>query len=112
MMPVRRSMVRRLGSFLGRLGGRAPLVVLFAITLIATGTAWSILHSGTARGQLPVPPPSDLLALGQGSGQSPASVPVQHTPEPPLTATPPPTCGPGSNPLTGVPDGRVPGSAL
>lgn len=104
-------MVRRLGSVLSRLGGRAPLVILFSVALIATGVAWSVLHSGTAHGQLPAPP-SDLLALGQGSGQTPATVPVQHNPEPPLTATPPPTCGPGSNPLTGVPDGRVPASAL
>jgi hypothetical protein len=105
-------MVRRLGSVLGRLGGRAPLVVLFAVAMIATDVAWSALHSGSARGQLPITPPSDLLALGQGSGQTPATVPVQHNPEPPLTATPPPVCGPGSNPLRGVPDGRVPASAL
>jgi hypothetical protein len=105
-------MVRRVVSVLGRLGGRAPLVVLFAVALIATGVAWPALHSTSARGQLPVTPPSDLLALGQGSGQTPATAPVQHNPEPPLTATPAPVCGPGSNPLTGVPDGRVPASAL
>jgi hypothetical protein len=104
-------MVRRVTTCRRRLGGKAPLVVLFVVVLVVAGVAWSALRSESAKGQLP-PPPTDLLALGQGPGQTPAPVPVQHNQEPPLTATPPPTCRPGSNPLKGVPDGRVPASAL
>ena len=56
-------------------------------------------------------PLNDLLALGQGGGQTPASTPLQHNAEPPLSATPLAKCGPGSHKEPGI-DGRVPaGSA-
>lgn len=103
--------MRRVTSCRGRLGRKAPLLVLFAVTLAVAGVAWSTLRSVSAKGQLPGPP-TDLLALGLGAGQTPAAAPVQHNQEPPLEATPPAVCGPGSNPLTGVPDGRVPAAAL
>ena len=54
---------------------------------------------------------NDLLALGQGGGQTPNSVPVQKPPAPPMDATPRARCGPGSKPEPGI-QGRVPaGSA-
>jgi hypothetical protein len=95
-------MVRRVSSLRGRISGRAPLLGLLVIALAASALTWSIVHAGEARGQLP---------LGQGTGQTPATVPVQHNPEPPLEATPRAVCGPVSNPLQGV-DGRVPAAAL
>ena len=62
----------------------------------------------TASGALPLPGPfNDLLALGQGSGQTPAKVAIQKPAEPPQTATPLVACGAGSHPEPGV-DGRVP----
>ena len=66
--------------------------------------------AGLARGDLPNPL-NDLLALGQGGGQTPAQAPVQHNPEPPSVAVPRAVCGPGSHPLDGV-QGRVPATAL
>jgi hypothetical protein len=69
-----------------------------------------VIPAAAARGQLPNPL-NDLLALGLGVGQTPATVPVQHNPEPPLAATPRANCGPGSHPLDGV-QGRVPASAI
>jgi hypothetical protein len=75
----------------------ALLVALLAIPPLA------------ANGQLG--PLNDLLALGQGGGQTPASTPLQHNAEPPLTATPRAQCGPGSHQEPGI-QGRVPaGSA-
>ena len=59
----------------------------------------------------PFGPLNDLLALGQGGGQTPDSVPVQKPPAPPMDATPRAQCGPGSKPEPGI-QGRVPaGSA-
>ncbi|MEA2170688.1 MAG: hypothetical protein QOF76_3988, partial [Solirubrobacteraceae bacterium] len=58
----------------------------------------------------PFGPPGDLLALGEGTGQSPDTVVVQKNPEPPLTATPRAVCGPDSKPEPGV-QGRVPAGA-
>jgi hypothetical protein len=64
-----------------------------------------------AGAQGPLGPINDLLALGQGSGQTPDSVPKLERPEPPLVATPRAQCGPGSQPEPGI-QGRVPaGSA-
>ncbi len=79
--------------------------VRLALVLIAVA-----VPAGLARGQLPGPL-NDLLALGQGLGQKPAAVAVQHPAEPPSVATPRAVCGPGSHPLDGV-QGRVPASAL
>jgi hypothetical protein len=64
-----------------------------------------------AGAQGPLGPINDLLALGQGNGQTPDSVPKLERPEPPLVATPRAQCGPGSQPEPGI-QGRVPaGSA-
>ena len=54
----------------------------------------------------------DLLALGQGSGQTPAQVPVQHNPEPPSVAAPRAVGSPRADRLRGepVPGGSWPGS--
>jgi hypothetical protein len=81
---------------------RRIVVLLLALAVV--------IPAGIGRAQLPNPL-NDLLALGQGIGQTPAMVPVQHNPEPPTTATPRANCGPGSHPLAGV-QGRVPASAL
>jgi LVIVD repeat len=65
----------------------------------------------SASGALPLGPLNDLLALGQGGGQTPAKVPIQKNAEPSYAATPQANCGPGSKPEPGV-QGRVPaGSA-
>ena len=50
---------------------------------------------------------NDLAAIGQGAGQTPATVPTQSNPEPPLVATPRAVCGQGSHPEPGI-QGRVP----
>jgi hypothetical protein len=57
----------------------------------------------------PLPASNDLLAIGQGSGNEPYTVPVQRPPEPPQIAAPLVHCGPGSQPAPAdIPDGRVP----
>ncbi len=87
--------------------------LLLLLLSAAFGTSSVLLATGAVSLTAPNPPNDlSLLALNQGGGQTPATVPVQHNQEPPLTATPPPTCGPGSHPLNGVPDGRVPASAI
>ncbi len=53
---------------------------------------------------------TDLLALGQAGGQTPAKAPVQRRAEPPLRATPRADCLPGSNEEPGI-QGRVPAGA-
>jgi len=56
-------------------------------------------------------PLNDLLALGQGTGDTPAKAPIVKRKEPPFVATPLAHCRRGSHPEPGV-DGRVPaGSA-
>src|ERR1700716_75906 len=50
---------------------------------------------------------NDLAALGQGTGQTLAAVPLAQRAEPRLTAPPVARCGPGPRPEPGV-DGRVP----
>ncbi len=92
---------------MGEHHGRAVARVL-AVVVALTAMALAISTQGDAQVPGPV---NDLGALGQGSGQTPTMLPKQHNPEPPLVATPAPTCGPGSKPEPGV-DGRVPqGSA-
>jgi LVIVD repeat len=87
------------------------------VLLLLLSAAFATSAVLLATGAISLPnqsPPNDLslLALNQGGGQTPAMVPVQHNQEPPLAATPPPTCGAGSHPITGAPDGRVPASAI
>jgi hypothetical protein len=60
-----------------------------------------------AAAQGPLSPPNDLLALGQGDGQTPDSVPTIERPEPPQVATPRAQCGPGSKTEPGI-QGRIP----
>ena len=88
---------------------RTGWLLLWQVRVVLVVIAFAV-PAGLARGQLPNPL-GDLLALGQGIGQTPAQVPVQHNPEPPTLATPAAVCGPGSHPLTGV-QGRVPASAI
>ncbi|MFL5896750.1 MAG: LVIVD repeat-containing protein [Thermoleophilaceae bacterium] len=65
----------------------------------------------SAAAQGPFGPLNDLFALGEAGGQTPDTAPMQHNPEPPLTATPRAHCLPGSKPEPGI-QGRVPaGSA-
>ncbi|MGZ4250844.1 MAG: hypothetical protein ACXVUE_21385, partial [Solirubrobacteraceae bacterium] len=81
-------------------------VVLGTIAVVAL-----VLSVMTAAGAVTLPGlgggDNDLLALGQGAGQTPAKVPTVSRAEPPLVATPLARCGPGSQPEPGV-DGRVP----
>jgi hypothetical protein len=81
-----------------------PILVIVASNLLVMSASGALT--------LPqVPILTDLFALGQLGGQTPAAVPIQQNPEPPLTATPLVSCGPGSHEEPGV-DGRVPaGSA-
>jgi len=78
--------------------GAAPIVAACALALPAQAAA-----------QGPLAPLNDLLAIGEGSGNQPYTVPVQHPAEPPQTAAPLAPCGPGSQPAPkDIPDGRVP----
>ena len=83
---------------------RHALALLVAlVALLATPVS--------ALAQGPFGPLNDLLALGQGGGQTPNTVPVQKPPAPPMDATPRAQCGPGSKPEPSI-QGRVPaGSA-
>jgi hypothetical protein len=78
--------------------------VLTVIALVVI--VLSILSAAYAL-SLPPNPLNDLGALGQGLGQTPTHLATQYPAEPPLTATPLGSCGPGSHPEPGV-DGRVP----
>jgi hypothetical protein len=78
---------------------------------LLTALAIVLLTPVAAMAQGPFGPLNDLLALGQGGGQTPNSVPVQKPPAPPMDATPRAQCGPGSKPEPDI-QGRVPaGSA-
>ena len=78
------------------------------IATLAAAGALAAIQAG-AYGQLS--PLNDLLALGQGTGDSPPEAPLVRRAEPPLVATPLVPCGPGSREQPDV-DGRVPeGSA-
>src|SRR5438874_8547320 len=82
--------------------------------------AWvSVAVLAVALGAAPVAsaqvvlPANDLNGLLALTGvQTPAPVPVQQNPEPPLAPVPRATCGPGSHPLEGAVQGRVPQSAV
>jgi hypothetical protein len=75
--------------------------------LIIAACALALPASAAAQG--PLGPLNDLLAIGEGSGNQPYTVPVQRPAEPPQTATPLARCGTGSQPASkDIPDGRVP----
>lgn len=79
-----------------------------ALPLAAGALMFAAIAIAQAQGPQPL---NDLFALGQGTGDSPAMVPIQHNAEPPQTATPLVPCAAGSHPEPSV-DGRVPaGSA-
>ena len=79
--------------------------------VIATVIAAVLLLPSQALAAGPFGPLNDLLALGQGGGQTPNTVPIQKPPAPPMDATPRATCGPNSKPEPSF-QGRVPeGSA-
>jgi hypothetical protein len=84
------------------------LVEIVLGTIASVALVLSIL---TAAGAVTLPGlnggDNDLLALGQGAGQTPDKVPTVRRAEPPLVAAPLAKCGPGSRPELGV-DGRVP----
>ncbi len=91
---------------------RSPrLSRFFFLCGLTAATGALALAVGSAAGSqpgLPVPPPlNDLLALGQGLGQTPAMAPVVRGAEPQLVAAAKPQCDPGSHPEPGI-DGRVP----
>src|SRR6059058_2933621 len=81
--------------------GLVLAVLVGALALAASATA-----------QIMGPPRNDLLALGQGEGDTPDPVTIQKPPAPPIKATPAATrCAPGAKPQPSI-DGRVPaGSA-
>src|SRR4051812_44161089 len=81
---------------------RRCLLALLAVLLLAPAPVL---------GQGPLGPLNDLAALGQGAGQTPDAVAVQHPADAPFKATPRAKCLPGSKPEPDI-QGRVPaGSA-
>src|SRR5436189_6268023 len=81
--------------------GRFALALLLALLVLASPAA----------AQGPLGPPNDLLALGQGGGDTPDQVPVRKAPSPSFDAVPRAKCLAGSKPEPSV-QGRVPqGSA-
>ena len=80
-------------------------------TAVLVSLAVLLLTPVAALAEGPFGPLNDLLALGQGGGQTPNSVPVEKPSAPPMNAAPRAKCGPGSKPEPGI-QGRVPaGSA-
>ena len=79
---------------------RATLIAVCAILLLAPAVL----------AQIPGNPLNDLLALGQGSGQTPDKAPVQQPQAPPVEPVPRAHCGPGAKPEPDI-QGRVPAGA-
>lgn len=93
--------------------GWLPLCLLgLALVLAGSAGVLSLASRSTSAGLPPGFPGGDVLAISQGSGQAVASTPLQDPPEPPDVATPTSPCGPGSHPLTGYADGRVPAAVI
>src|SRR5204863_1364756 len=87
-----------------RMTARRGLALIVSLTAL-------LLATPAAMAEGPFGPLNDLLALGQGGGQTPNSVPVQKPAAPPMDAAPRANCGPGSKPEPSF-QGRVPaGSA-
>src|SRR3954453_8637782 len=71
-----------------------------------------LVAAPTASAQI-VLPANDLNNLLALSGvETPAPAPLQQNPEPPLRPVPRAACGPGSRPLEGYAQGRVPKEAI
>jgi len=66
--------------------------------------------SSSAAAQGPLGPPNDLLALGQGGGDTPDQAPVRKADSPSYDAVPRAKCGDGSKPEPSI-QGRVPAGA-
>src|SRR3954467_7047969 len=80
--------------------GRSVVVALLALLAL----------TAPAAAQGPLGPPNDLLALGQGGGDTPDQAPIRKAASPPFDAVPRAQCGPGSKPEPSV-QGRVPEGA-
>src|SRR2546423_7753977 len=80
--------------------GRFALALLLALFALAPPAA----------AQAPFGPPNDLLALGQGGGDTPDQAPVVKAASPSFDAVPRAQCRPGSKPEPSV-QGRVPAGA-
>ena len=81
--------------------GRWIVVALLALLALTSPAA----------AQGPLGAPNDLLALGQGSGDTPDQAPIRKAPSPSFDAVPRATCDSASKPEPSV-QGRVPaGSA-
>src|SRR4051794_11286348 len=66
-----------------------------------------LLLAPAINAQLPSNPLNDLFALGQGTGQTPATATVQKPAAPKVEAVPRAQCGPGAKPEPDI-QGRVP----
>ena len=86
--------------------------VLLAVTVGLLAAAGGLAISSSGAQGASGTSLGDLLALGQGVGQTIKPTTLQDPPEPGNVATPTTPCAAGSHPLTGFPDGRVPGSVI
>src|SRR3954454_13558904 len=89
---------------------RVPHVLAAALLVLLVSAVPA--SAGSVRPSATFPQPNDLLALGQGGGDTPDAAPIRNGGGPPFAATPRATsCEPGSRPEPDI-QGRVPaGSA-
>jgi len=86
------------------------IVASLSFALPAVATAHQTQTPTARAAQTPPGPLNDLLALGQGGGQTPTPVPTLRRAEPPLKPAPRAVCGPGAKPEPGI-QGRIPAGA-
>ena len=86
--------------------GLLPLSLVLSAAALFGGAGAFALAAGSGPG------PGDLLAISQGSGQDVPQTALINDTSPADVATPTTPCGPGSHPLTGYADGRVPQAAI
>jgi hypothetical protein len=77
---------------------------------VVTAVGLALLLARAVLVQMPGNPLNDLLALGEGSGQTPDKAPIQELPGPAMDAVPRAHCGAGSKPEPDI-QGRVPAGA-
>jgi hypothetical protein len=77
---------------------------------VVTAVGLALLLAPAVVAQMPGNPLNDLLALGEGSGQTPDKAPIQEPPGPSMEAVPRAHCGGGSKPEPDI-QGRVPSGA-